>query len=95
MPDTHPLPPPGPPGGPLTLGEELNKLAANVALMRSFAGVHYRLDYSESMLLGEYVGLGILQEQARSFNNEDFFFELTLFSGIKVRILSTGKIVEV
>ncbi len=79
----------------LTLGRELNKLAANVSLMRSFAGVHYRLDYTESALLGEYVGLGILQEQARSFNNENHFFELTLFSGIKVRVLSTGEIVEV
>ncbi len=85
----------GQPDIPLTLGRELNKLAANVALMRSYAGVHYRLDYTESALLGEYVGLGILQEQARSFNNADHFFELTLFSGIKVRILSTGEIVEV
>lgn len=78
----------------LTLGGELNKLMANVALARSMAGVHYRLDYTESVLLGEYVALGILQEQARSFNPEHFF-ELTLLSGTKVRIQSDGRIVEV
>lgn len=75
-----------------------------MSLARSLAGVHYRLDYSESALLGEYVGLGILQEQAQSYNQArnatgarqpPFFFELTLFSGIKVRVLDTGEIVRV
>ena len=88
----------------LTLGRELNKLAANVSLARSLAGVHYRLDYSESALLGESVGLGILQEQARSFNqarrsavsrDDPFFFQLTLFSGITVRVLADGSLVQV
>jgi len=98
-------PAPGEPPIVLRLGHELNKLAANVALGRSVAGVHFRIDYSESMLLGEYVGLGILQEQARSYNqarrtttvtrDAPFFFELTLFSGVKVRILADGTIVPV
>ncbi len=57
------------------------------------------------MLLGEYVGLGILQEQAQSYNQArrglstvkkpPFFFELTLFSGVKVRVLDTGEIITV
>ena len=33
----------------LTVGGELNKLAANVALGRNFAGIHYRSDYTQSL----------------------------------------------
>jgi len=47
----------------LTVGGELNKLAANVALARNGAGVHWRTDYSRSIALGEKVAIGILEEQ--------------------------------
>jgi hypothetical protein len=41
---------------------ELNKLAANVAIGRNAAGVHYRSDYTSSLMLGEEVAISILKE---------------------------------
>ena len=37
----------------ISIHGELNKLAANVAIGRNMAGVHYRSDYIESTKLGE------------------------------------------
>jgi hypothetical protein len=72
-------------GPDLTVGNELNKLAANVAIGRNAAGVHYRSDYTESVLLGESVALDILEEQKETYN-EDFSFTLTRFDGKTVTI---------
>ena len=41
------------PGLSLKVGDELNKVAANIAIGRNWAGVHYRCDYTESIVLGE------------------------------------------
>ncbi|HVF06544.1 MAG TPA: vanadium-dependent haloperoxidase [Frankiaceae bacterium] len=49
-------------GPALTVGNELNKLAANVALGRCTAGVHYRSDAIQGLLLGEAVALRILAD---------------------------------
>jgi hypothetical protein len=68
----------------LTVGGELNKIAANIAIGRSWSGVHYRSDYAEAILLGEQIALGILQEQAETYN-EKFACELTRFNGKKIR----------
>ena len=46
---------------------ELNKLAANIAIGRNFAGVHYYTDYYDSLRLGERVAVGILQEQMTAY----------------------------
>ena len=81
-------------GGPqLTVGGELNKVAANVAIGRNWAGVHYRSDYIESILLGEKIAIGILQEQALSYN-EKFACTLTKFDGKKIKCEGT-KITEI
>jgi membrane-associated phospholipid phosphatase len=70
--------------GTLYVGDELNKLASNVALARSFAGVHYRSDDMEGMRLGEKIALSVLMEEGYT-NNESFKgFKLTLFNGEKV-----------
>jgi hypothetical protein len=62
---------PLPPGGPtLTVGGELNKVAANIAIGRNWGGVHYRSDYTESIVLGENVALGILQEQSLCYHKD-------------------------
>ena len=74
-------------GPDLTVGNELNKLAANVAIGRNAAGVHYRSDYSESLLLGESIALEILKEQASTYN-ELFSFRVTKFDGSTVVIRS-------
>ena len=44
--------------GDITVGGELNKIAANVALGRNTAGVHWRSDATESMKLGEAIAIG-------------------------------------
>jgi hypothetical protein len=72
----------------MTVGGELNKLAGNIALFRSAAGVHWRSDYTESLLLGEAVAIGLLQEMSLTFNEDDAFFQFTRFDGITVRIYS-------
>jgi len=47
---------------PLTTEGELNKLAANIAIGRNFAGVHYYTDYYDSLRMGERVAIGMLKE---------------------------------
>jgi hypothetical protein len=75
----------------MTVGGELNKLAGNIAIFRNAAGVHWRSDYTESLLLGEAVAIGLLQEMSLGFNEDDAFFELTRFDGVKIRIFD-GKV---
>jgi hypothetical protein len=75
----------GPDAGSLTVGGELNKVAANIAMGRNFAGIHWRTEYSESLKLGEAVALGILEEQQATYN-EGGSFTLTKFDGTTVTI---------
>jgi len=51
----------------LTIGGELNKLAANIAVGRNMAGVHYRADYLESVKLGEKLAISILKDQRKTY----------------------------
>jgi hypothetical protein len=60
----------GPDAGNLTIGGELNKLAANIGIGRNAAGVHWRSDYTESIKLGEVLAIGILQEQSLTYNEK-------------------------
>jgi hypothetical protein len=52
----------------LFLGDELNKLAANIAIGRNHAGVHWRSDYNQSLLLGEQVAVSVIRDQIATFN---------------------------
>lgn len=72
-------------GPTLTVGNELNKLAANVALGRNALGFHYRSDYWESLKLGEAIALGLLQENKGCYN-EGGSFAVTKFDGTPVMI---------
>ena len=72
-------------GPDLTVGNELNKLAANVAIGRNAAGIHYRSDYWESVQLGERLALSILEEQKATYN-ETASFSLTRFDGQRVTV---------
>jgi hypothetical protein len=83
----------GPDATQMTLGGELNKLAGNIAIFRNAAGVHWRTDYTESLLLGEAVAIGLLQEQSLGFNEDDAYFQLTKFDGTTIRIFD-GKVVR-
>jgi hypothetical protein len=71
--------------GELTVGGELDKVAANIATGRNMAGIHYRSDYWESVQLGESVALGLLQEQKATYN-EQATFTLTRFDGTTASI---------
>ena len=68
-------------GPPLTVGGELNKIASNVANSRNIAGVHWRSDSTESLLLGERVAISILRDQRASYNEVFNGFSLTKFDG--------------
>ncbi len=54
--------------GEITVGGELNKVAANIAIGRNGAGVHWRSDYTESVRLGERIAIRILREQKATYN---------------------------
>lgn len=64
---------------------ELNKVAANIAIGRNMAGVHWRSDYTQSLLLGEAIAIGILEEQKLCYN-EPGSFTVTRFDGTAVTI---------
>ena len=64
---------------------ELNKVALNVALARNAAGVHWRTDAVNSMILGEEITIGILQEQKLTYN-DNVEMSLTKFDGTKITI---------
>jgi hypothetical protein len=70
--------------GDLTVGGELNKIAANVALGRNTAGVHWRSDATESMKLGEAIAIGILRDQRACYNEVFNGFSLTKFDGTTI-----------
>jgi membrane-associated phospholipid phosphatase len=73
-------------GPTLTVGGELNKLAANICLGRDFAGVHWRSDATAGMLLGEAVAIGILTDQGATFNERFHGFSLTKFDRTTIRV---------
>lgn len=67
----------------LTVGGELNKLAANVAVGRNHAGVHWRSDATQSLRLGEKVAMAVLLDHQRMMN-EGGRFRFTTFDGERV-----------
>lgn len=69
----------------LTLGGELDKVAANIAIGRNLAGVHWRTDYSASVRLGESVAIGVLRDQVR-VGHEAATFGLTKFDRTRMTI---------
>ncbi len=73
-------------GPPLTVGGELNKLAANICMGRDFAGIHWRSDGTEGMKLGEDVAIGILQDYRNTYNEDFMEFSFTKFDGTAITI---------
>jgi len=72
--------------GDLTVGGELNKIGANVALGRNTAGVHWRSDGNESLKLGEQIAIGILKDQRACYNEVFNGFSLTKFDGTTITV---------
>ncbi len=73
-------------GAALTIGGELDKLAANIATGRNIAGVHYWSDGVEGLRLGEQVGLAFLADQRTTYPESFAGFSLTRFDGSTVTI---------
>ena len=80
---------------PLTVGGELNKIAANISIGRNMAGVHYYTDYIDSLVMGERIAIGVLLEQSLAYEiypeNVRPSFGLTTFLGTNL-LIKDGKI---
>ncbi|MGC9669570.1 vanadium-dependent haloperoxidase [Planosporangium sp. 12N6] len=75
----------GPDAEQLTVGGELNKLAANIATGRNMGGVHWRTDFTAAVRLGEEVAIGILRELVRT-THEEASFSFGRFDGTTMTI---------
>ncbi len=80
------VPYPGSDAGQITLGGEMNKIAANVAVGRNHAGVHWRSDYAESLLLGEAIAISILRDGRKCYNETFNGFTFTKFDGTQITV---------
>lgn len=73
-------------GPALTVGGELNKLAANIALARDTAGVHYRSDGVQGLRLGEAVAISVLEDLIETIPEKFEKFRVTKFDGTEIGI---------
>lgn len=73
-------------GADLTVGNELDKLASNIALGRDFGGVHWRSDGAEGLKLGEEVAIRLLEELGYTGNELFSGFSLRRFDGQRVSV---------
>ncbi len=73
-------------GPDLRVGGELNKLAANIALGRDIAGVHWRSDGIEGLKLGEAVTVGLLTDLRATYTEDFGSVSLTKFDGTTITI---------
>ncbi len=71
---------------PLTAGNEIDKLASNVAVGRVGAGVHWRSDSVQGMYLGEQCAIAVLQDMRRTWNESFVGFSFKKFDGTTVTI---------
>ncbi|MGH9949036.1 MAG: vanadium-dependent haloperoxidase [Pyrinomonadaceae bacterium] len=70
----------------IDINGELNKLAYNVTFGHGIhAGIHFRSSSYWSILLGEQIGLSVLQDRAASYN-EPFSIDITKFDGTTATI---------
>jgi hypothetical protein len=75
--------------GTLTVGIELDKLASNIATARNMAGVHYRSDGDQGVLLGERVAIQYLKDVASTYNETMTGYEIRKFDGT-VEVIAPG-----
>jgi hypothetical protein len=70
----------------MTVGGELNKVAANVAIGRNIAGVHWRSDYAESLKLGEQIAISVLRDQRMTYVQDFEGYTFTRFDGTRITV---------
>lgn len=73
-------------GADLTVGNEFDKLASNIAIGRDFAGLHWRSDAVEGMKLGEEVAIQLLEELSLTGNELFSGWSLRRFDGRRVSV---------
>ncbi len=75
-------------GDPLSAEGELNKVAANVAIGRNIAGVHWNSDADESLKLGEQVAIQVLRDHKKMYHPAENYAGYTFrkFDGTRVTI---------
>ena len=74
------------------IGDEINKLTANIALGRDWAGIHYRSDSVAGLQLGEEVGISILQDLALTYSESFPGFSFNRFDGTRIHVASDGRV---
>ena len=77
-----------------TVGDEIDKLAFNIAMGRNWAGIHYRSDADAGLRLGEEVGISILQDLACTYTEDFKGFSFKRFDGTRIRITPRGEVIE-
>jgi len=70
----------------ITVGGEMNKIAANIAIGRNHAAVHWRSDYADSLRLGEAVAISVLRDQKSCYNELFDGFTFTKFDGTTITV---------
>jgi hypothetical protein len=73
-------------GPPLTLGSELDKLAANIALGRGTAGVHFRSDSYAGLRIGEAAALSLMRDRVTAIGDGAPLYSLRTVDGAKITI---------
>jgi hypothetical protein len=73
-------------GPPLTLGSELDKLAANCALGRGTAGVHFRTDSYAGLRIGEAAALSLMRDRVIAIGEGGPIYKLRSVDGARVKI---------
>jgi hypothetical protein len=77
-----------------TVGDEIDKLAFNIAMGRDWAGIHYRSDGVAGLRLGEDVGISILQDMASTYTEDFKGFSFKRYDGTEIRITPKGEVVQ-
>lgn len=77
----------------LTVGGELNKLAANLAFGRNAAGVHWRSDAIQGLLLGEAFATSVLADWALIYHEPFDGFSFTRFDGRPIVVSGDNQVV--
>ncbi len=70
----------------MTVGGELNKLASNVGVARDTSGMHWRSDYTQSLLLGEQSAIDLLTDVINTYPESGVYFQFTKFDGTPITI---------
>jgi hypothetical protein len=77
-----------------TVGDEIDKLAFNIAMGRNWAGIHYRSDADAGLRLGEDVAISILQDLACTYTEKFNGFTFKRFGGVRVTITPRGEVLK-